>query len=196
MMQIISRSHAKSLGLKRYFTSDACLHGHVAERSVRNGECLECAKKRLHEWRQKNPDVVAKHRKNHRILNRDREFDTVKKWKLANPEKANILRIKKNIATREWIKNNQHKHSANEASRRASKSKRTPSWLNDGHFFEIDCIYKYCASLKNLGLDYHVDHIVPLQGQSVSGLHTPWNLQVIPASENLRKGNRYHADLS
>ena len=67
-----------------------------------------------------------------------------------------------------------------------------PAWLNAGHMLEMESIYVYCSALRSVGLDYHVDHIVPLRGDEVSGLHAPWNLQVIPGVENMSKGNRFN----
>jgi hypothetical protein len=93
---------------------------------------------------------------------------------------------------KQWQKANKPKISAKVMKRHSGKLKRTPSWLNAGHQFELESVYKYCGSLRSIGLDYHVDHIVPLRGESVSGLHVPWNLQVITATENISKGNQHH----
>lgn len=78
--------------------------------------------------------------------------------------------------------------------RNLRKIQRTPLWLNDDHMFAISEIYEL-RKLRSeaTGVEHHVDHIVPLQGKTVSGLHVPWNLQVIPASENLSKSNSFAA---
>ena len=66
--------------------------------------------------------------------------------------------------------------------RRAAKLERTPPWVDHD---AIKKIYENCPP------GYHVDHIVPLQGTRVSGLHVPKNLQYLPATENLRKSNKF-----
>lgn len=74
----------------------------------------------------------------------------------------------------------------------AKKLGATPSWLTEQHHEQIKEIYthaKECGMLT--GDKYHVDHIVPLQGESVCGLHVPWNLQVLPSDINIAKSNSH-----
>lgn len=77
------------------------------------------------------------------------------------------------------------------ARRRAAKLSATPPWLNHKMELEIRRIYAMASRMsKRDGIEYHVDHIVPLQGANASGLHVPWNLQIIPALDNIVKKNK------
>ena len=96
-------------------------------------------------------------------------------WVKENPEKVKAH-------AREWRQAHPDKVRAKRAKERAAKLQRTPTWANQEKIQEI---YSNCPE------GYHVDHIVPLQGELVSGLHVENNLQYLPASENSSKGNKF-----
>ena len=80
------------------------------------------------------------------------------------------------------------------ARRRAAKLQRTPSWLTEEHKKQICLlIIKRDRVTRETGIPHHLDHIVPLQGVNVSGLHVPWNMQVLPESENCSKSNFFES---
>lgn len=84
------------------------------------------------------------------------------------------------------------RESAKRAKRRAAKLQRTPPWLTKEQLKEIEEIYALAKELQWLSEEpLHVDHIIPLQGENVSGLHVPWNLQILPRSLNLSKNNNF-----
>lgn len=78
--------------------------------------------------------------------------------------------------------------------RQAAKLKRSPRWLTVNHRKQMAELYRECRALcTETGVEHQVDHVVPLRGRLVSGLHVPWNLQIITASENQKKGARFNA---
>lgn len=110
-------------------------------------------------------------------------------WKIHNEEKHKAYKAKHN---REYFQ--AHKAESNARCRmyEAAKLQRTPSWLTVQEKEEIKEFYIIAHELSWLcegGLN--VDHIVPLRGKNVSGLHVPWNLQVIPEKENFKKRNKF-----
>ena len=74
---------------------------------------------------------------------------------------------------------------------RASKLNATPKWLTQEMKDEIVAIYE---KARSLGME--VDHIIPLKGKGVCGLHVPWNLQIISCSDNRKKSNKYESFIS
>lgn len=102
-------------------------------------------------------------------------------WQRENPERYKQYKKELYLSQRDT---QQYKNirKAEEAKRRARKLKRTPNWSN---LQKIQEIYNNCPK------GYHVDHIIPLKGEKVSGLHVEDNLQYLPATENIQKGNKY-----
>ena len=136
----------------------------------------------------------------YRTNNINKELDRDKAYKKQNKETIalnRIARYKENPAieiqkVRDWQKLNSDKVNATQAKRRANKLRATPKWLTVDDLNKITEFYVLAKQLEQeTGIKYHVDHIVPLQGTTVSGLHVPWNLQVIPAAENLTKSNKF-----
>ena len=97
-----------------------------------------------------------------------------------------------NAYSNEWVKVNRSSSTINTAKYRSAKLQRTPPWLTDFDALRMRCIYQVAAMrTRESGYSWHVDHIIPLKGKFVSGLHVPDNLRVIPAAENQRKVNKY-----
>ncbi len=90
-----------------------------------------------------------------------------------------------------WYSKNRHKAYANGAMRRGLKEQATPKWLTPEQKLQIEYIYKYSSELTRIfGIKYQVDHIEPIKGDGFVGLTVPWNLQILTALENQRKGNK------
>lgn len=145
-------------------------------------KCLDCqCEKPLYEF--------------HLIKNRTRNIckpcniSRNKKWRKENPSKLaenqSIYRQKNKARLaayyKEWKAKNWPSLKAYLSSRKARVRKQTPPWADLNKIREI---------YFNRPDGHHVDHIIPIQGRNVSGLHVPWNLQYLPAIDNLKKSNK------
>lgn len=159
----------------------------------------ERIKEKCRSWYSNNKEKAKKVRKDWRLNNVDREKVNKKEYHLRNPDVA--IKAKKTykeenyLKYRETTKAYQIKNKAiltsNCAQYRAKKLNSTPKWLTKFDKDYIRHIYIQARELEKLdGIKRHVDHIVPLQGKNVSGLHVPWNLQILTAHENCAKHNR------
>lgn len=128
--------------------------------------CKACYMK---DWRKNNPEAA------HAIDKRRYSAKRAADWRAKNPERL-----------REHRQRNYHKNKAkfyaSNAKRKADKLRQTPAWAD---LQAIRKIYENCPE------GHHVDHIVPLRGKTVRGLHVEYNLQYLLASDNIRKNNRF-----
>jgi hypothetical protein len=134
---------------------------------------------------QNNKEKVTEYIKQWNEENKEKLADTKSKWASKNRDKLNKSQAK-------WRANHKDKFNALKAKRRAEVLNATPLWITKNDYKDIESFY-VCSKMFSMytGDKYHVDHIIPLRGKRVNGLHVPNNLQVIPAKENLRKNNSF-----
>lgn len=153
--------------------------------------CKKCDYERIQEYYKDNPDKKKAHVKKSRVKHTEkyRAADKVRnKAYLGKPENNK----KHAELCSKWKKDNPGKCNAISAKYHASKLQRTPPWLTKLHYQQIEIFYDAAAKLsKEFGILMEVDHIIPLQGENISGLHVPWNLQVISKSQNCQKKNKF-----
>ena len=154
--------------------------------NIRHKRCSDCANEHKRKYYADNREKDLERQRKYRVANREELRERQKKHdRKRDREKAREFNKK-------WYAANKDKRNALNAKRRAAKLQRTPEWLTKEHHKQMADMYTKAQRLpEQTGVKYQVDHIIPLQGDNVSGLHVPWNLQVITAEENLRKGNRY-----
>jgi 5-methylcytosine-specific restriction endonuclease McrA len=125
-------------------------------------------------YRLNNKDKIKEINKLYRLNNKDKIKEINRLYRLNNKQKRKQTLILTRL-------NNPHTQRAVTAKYRASQLKATPKFAN---LKKIREIYKNCPK------GYHVDHIVPLQGKEVCGLHVEWNLQYLTPSQNSSKSNK------
>lgn len=184
-----SKEEALALGLTYYFTREPCRNGHLAARWVPDAKCSKCKSERRKNWARKNKiSVLAKQRIWSAKWRADPE--NRKKWNanallamkkyLAKPGKKELNQATK----KKYYSSSLGKVRMKESTIRKimRRRQRLPTWAN---LEKIEAVYHQCPA------GFQVDHIIPLQGKLVSGLHVHNNLQHLPAFENNSKHNRF-----
>ena len=133
------------------------------------------------EQKQKKNKYLIEYRKKDKYINYINKLKKLGKLKEYYKDYRNspkyIFMIKKYRKTNKYLVS----HKIYQALRRAKKLKAIPIWAN---LEKIKDIYRLCPK------GYHIDHVIPLQGKNVCGLHVENNLRAIPATLNIAKGNR------
>lgn len=200
MPDVISRADAQNQGLVRYFTGSPCKHGHVDERFVSNKRCATCSRLAQAARMEADPELRKKHAADAatwRAANPGRQNAYLVEWRKQNPDKFRqgcddwARRNPDKIAEyarrsgKKWRSNNKEATRLHSRSRSARVSRQTPKWIDRA---AVRDFYAACPD------GWQVDHIIPINGETVSGLHVQGNLQYLTPPENQSKGNRWDPD--
>lgn len=137
-------------------------------------------------WRKANPEVMRERTRRYNATWRKKNPDKWKslyaEWREANPDYAAA-----------WARKNRYKTNAHDRVRDAAERRAAPVWRDRAAIVRI---YEEARRISlESGVQHHVDHIVPLRHQLVCGLHVAYNLRIVPARENMVKGNRLWPDM-
>lgn len=129
--------------------------------------------------------LEREYKKKYRIKNCAKQIAYMQQWRKNNQEHMRDYGRKYRIENKTLVNFLCQK-------RKIALANRTPAWLTEDDLWLMKEAYVLAEERSILfGFTWHVDHIIPLRGKKVSGLHVPLNLQVIPAVANMQKNNRY-----
>jgi hypothetical protein len=182
------RAAAKAAGETMYFTGRPCGKGHLGMRFTSSGTCHECSLLSQKENRLKHHEYRKAKEKARYAKNRQINLDAAKSYREQNPEKVKAANAKSNLKRKP-------QRAAAEMLRQATKLSATPNWLSKQDLLLIEAYYAAARLHKeSIGIVLAVDHIVPLRGKEVCGLHGPWNLCLRTKSDNSKKHNKLTLD--
>ena len=177
------RAIAISEGKAKYFTGRPCKNGHIAERRVNGGCCVICEAEKYKRWSASNPEKVKESSRKNYLSNADKHRAYAAEYRKKNPEKAKA-------ATEKSRRENRSLYTRLQIERQKKVKQASPDWLSKDDINWMNAIYKASKDIKDEnGVDTSVDHIIPIKGRDVCGLHVPWNLRVTTRSYNSQKLN-------
>ena len=163
-------------------------HKHKRSKDGIRSVCKSCRsiygkpyrKKYYEKNKEEQKEKSRKYSKEHRQFCREQN----KEWRQKNQEYIKESHQK-------YRQNNKGKINGWTNKRRAARLQASPK-LTESQLFEIESFYIKAARLtKETGIKHHVDHILPIQGNGITGFHVPWNLQILTGPENSKKNNSF-----
>lgn len=133
------------------------------------------------DYAQQNADKLSQYAATWRDENRGKYRDMHQRWRDANRDKVRA-------ADRKYHAANTLKRVLKARKREAEELRAMPAWADPARIAEV---YELAKEFREAGLDVHVDHVVPLRGENVSGLHVHTNLRVCLAKMNIVKSNSW-----
>ena len=209
------KAEARSKGEKFYSTGRPCKKGHVCDRRLSDNHCVDCSREQMI-LRSADPSFQVERRKSQKA-----KYQSDPVWRAKRNASANARRLsdpdthlqkrrqreferyrddpeyreKRRRENRTWWINNPAKTRAYSSKWRAARRQAAPAWMTTDMWEQIEQIHGEAARLQaETGTTHAVDHVIPLDGKTVCGLHVPWNLTVMTHSANSGKSNRLPDD--
>ena len=151
----------------------------------RRGFCRDCIAVKGKEYRDKFPDAVAASKRRWAERNQERTREIARGTRLRQRQRLAAEGESYTARVRDRYPETYANLMAKWAKRRADRVRATPAWFEAE---KVRSIYRQAGRMRKAGFDVHVDHIYPLRGATVCGLHVHTNLRIIPAAENISKG--------
>lgn len=164
-----------------------------ATRDGKTYKCKDCSKAYSSKYKKENKDAVEQYSKSYlKDYYKNNRKERLLWQKDYRERNLDYRREYDRKQSKRYYENNKDGFLEKNARRRANKLQATPPWVDEEHKKRLRSIYRACRNAScQSGKQHHVDHIIPLNGDNVCGLHVWWNLRIVPAKENLSKGNRF-----
>ena len=172
----------RARGRKHYHANrEKCIATNREYKRLNRDSCRDAHR----EWCRRNKDKCREWNRVGYYKNREEQIRAAQDWVRRNPERRAAYRL-------EHYQKNKARYIYNANKRKKRVKRATPTWLGRKDYESMAQLYERAARLMTeTGVPHDVDHIIPLQGKGVCGLHVPWNLQLLTASENRTKSNSY-----
>ncbi len=169
-------------GLRHYFTGKPCKNGHLEKRLVNCGTCMACSREKSLRYHYAHPQKAA---------------EKARSFLGNNPGYVEENRAKINAASKKYRAENTDLCTMRVAKLKLAKRRAVPGWFNEFDELVIQEAHRLCRVRKiATAVNWEIDHIVPISGKNVCGLHVAENVRVITASENRRKSNKYFSEVN